>query len=140
MVITLVPKNMAIKGARFQYFSPASECGVCNLRNVCHNLKSGSYYSVTKSREKEHNCFIHQGDKVYTVEVEEEERHLMISKRIAKEGAKATYKYPDCDDYDCQLADICILSYTKDQAKIKISAVGKEKCPRGYNLIEADIE
>lgn len=140
MVITLVPKNMASKGAKFQYFAPAPECGVCNLRNVCHNLKGGSYYNVVESRQKEHKCYIHQGNVVYTVEVEEEKRKLMVSKRIAKEGAKVTYRRPDCDDYDCKFASICILSYLKDRSKIKISSIAKNKCPAGYGLVEADLE
>jgi|YelNatPaOPRAMG01_1025707.scaffolds.fasta_scaffold00117_65 uncharacterized protein (UPF0179 family) len=140
MVITLVPKNMATEGSRFQYFSSAPECGICNLRNVCHNLKAGAYYVVTKSREKEHDCFIHQGGKVYTVEVEEERRHLMIQKKVAREGAKVTYKYPECDDYDCKFANICILSFTKNQSKVKVNSIGENSCPRGYGLVEADVE
>lgn len=139
MVITLVPKNLTKEDSVFQYFSPAQECNVCNLKNVCHNLKPGSYYKVLKFREKEHKCFIHEGDKVYTVEVEEAERTIMIPKKIAKEGAKVTYNRPDCDDYDCNFADICILSYMKDRSKIKVDSVLQSKCPRGYGLIEARI-
>lgn len=140
MVITLVPKNLTKEGSVFQYFSPAQECNVCNLKNVCHNLKPGSYYRTVKFREKEHKCFIHEGDKVYTVEVEEEERSLMIPKKIAKEGAKVTYKRPDCDDYSCKYADICILSYMKDKSKLKVNNVLDGKCPSGFDLVEAKIE
>ena len=140
MVITLVPKNLTKEGAVFQYFSPAQECNVCNLKNVCHNLTPGSYYRVVKFREKEHKCFIHEADKVYTVEVKEEVRSIMIPKKISKEGAKVTYKRPDCDDYFCQHADICILSYMKDKSKIKVSSVQDGKCPRGYGLVEVKIE
>jgi uncharacterized protein (UPF0179 family) len=140
MVITLVPKNLTKEGSVFQYFAPAPECNVCNLKNVCHNLTPGSYYRIVKYREKEHKCFIHENDKVYTVEVKEEERRIMIPKKIAKEGAKVTYKNPDCDDYDCQFANICILSYMKDRSKIKINNILEGKCPRGFGLIEAKIE
>ncbi len=140
MVITLVPKNLTKEGSVFQYFSPAQECNVCNLKNVCHNLTPGSHYSVTKFREKEHKCFIHEGDKVYTVEVEEVERSVMIPRKIAKEGAKVTYRKPDCDDYECKFSEICILSFTKDRSKVKINSIADQTCPRGYDLIEAKIE
>ncbi len=140
MVITLVPKNLTKVGSAFQYFSPAQECNVCNLKNVCHNLKPGSYYRIVKFREKEHKCFIHEGDKVYTVEVEELERSIMIPKKIAKEGAKVTYKRPECDDYECDFANICILSYTKDKSKFTVNSILENKCPRGYDLVEAKIE
>ena len=140
MVITLVPKNLTKEGSVFQYFSPAQECNVCNLKNVCHNLKPGSYYKTVKFRNKEHKCFIHEGDKVYTVEVIEEERRIMLPKKIAKEGAKVTYKKPECDDFECQFAGICILSYTKDKSKFTVNTLLVNKCPRGYDLVEAKIE
>lgn len=140
MIITLVPKNLTKEGSVFQYFAPAQECNVCNLKNVCHNLTPRSYYRVVKFRSKDHKCFIHQDDKVYTVEVMEEERHLMIPKKIAKEGAKVTYKKPECDDYSCKFSDTCILSYTTDNSKIKVNSILDGKCPRGYDLIEAKIE
>ncbi len=140
MVITLVPKNIAKDGSVFQYFAPAPECNVCNLKNVCHNLTPGSYYKVVKFREKEHKCFIHEYDKVYTVEVVEVSRSIMIPLKIAKEGAKVTYKRPECDDYECKLAGICILSYMKDRSKIKVNEVLENKCPRGLGLVETKIE
>ncbi len=140
MVITLVPKNITKTGSVFQYFAPAPECNVCNLKNVCHNLKPGSFYRVVKFREKEHKCFIHEGDKVFTVEVEEQERSIMIPKKIAKEGATVTYRRPDCDDYECKFADVCILGYMKDKSKIKVNSVLQGKCPRDYGLVEAKIE
>ncbi|MCL4334099.1 MAG: UPF0179 family protein [Candidatus Thermoplasmatota archaeon] len=139
MIITLVPKNLSKEGSVFQYFSPAQECNVCNLKNVCHNLKPGGYYRVVKFREKEHKCFIHEGDKVYTVEVKEEERSLMIPRKIAKEGAKVTYKRPDCEEYSCKFASICILSYTKDKSKLTVNNVLEGKCPSGFDLVEAKI-
>ncbi len=139
MIITLVPKNLAKEGSVFQYFAPAQECNVCNLKNVCHNLTPRSYYRVAGFREKDHKCFIHEGDRVYTVEVEEVGRQLMVSRKSAKEGAKVTYKKPDCDDFGCKLSDICILSYTKDGSKIKINSVIDERCPRGYDLVGANI-
>jgi len=140
MIITLVPKSLSKTGTVFQYLSPAQECNLCNLKNVCHNLKPGAYYTVRKSREKEHNCFIHEDGKVTTVEVEETERNLMIPKNSAKEGARITYRKPDCDDTDCPLALECILSFARDHSKIKINSVHSTKCPRGLDLIEALIE
>ncbi|MEL9914292.1 MAG: UPF0179 family protein [Thermoplasmatales archaeon] len=140
MIITLVPSSLNASGKVFQYIGPAPECNVCNLKNVCHNLKPGELYVVVKSREKEHKCYIHEDNKVFTVEVDEMERSLMIPKTIAKEGAKVTYKKPDCDDFDCPLAEICILSFAKDRSKIKIEKLLSRKCPRGLGLVEASIQ
>ncbi|MGC8644869.1 MAG: UPF0179 family protein [Thermoplasmata archaeon] len=140
MIITLVPLSLSKTGAVFQYIAPVQECNVCNLKNVCHNLKPGAYYTVLKSREKEHKCLVHEGNKVFTVEVEETERALMIPKSSAKEGAKITYRKPDCDDVDCPLALECILSFARDHSKVKISGLGSKKCPRGLDLVEAKIE
>ena len=65
--------------------------------SVCYNLNVNSYYEVTKTRGKEHKCFVHPGDKVFTVEVTEKKRTIMLPKKIAKEGAIVTYKHTKCD-------------------------------------------
>ncbi|MEM0127592.1 MAG: UPF0179 family protein [Thermoplasmatales archaeon] len=140
MIITLVPDSMTNSGTIFQYLGPAPECNVCNLKNVCHNLKPGEYYKVLKSRGKEHKCYIHEDNRVFTVEVDEADRTLMIPKTIAKEGAKVTYRKPDCDDIECSLAPICILSFAKDRSKINVEKVLSRKCPKGLGLVEATVQ
>ncbi len=140
MIITLVPKYLNKEGSTFQFISPLKECSTCNLRNVCYNLNVNSYYKVTKVRGKEHNCFIHEGNKVYTVEVQEEKKPIMIQRRMAKEGAIITYKHTKCDYYECPFADECILNLVKDESKVKVLSIRGNKCPKGYDLVEADIE
>ncbi len=140
MIITLVPDYLNKEGSIFQFVSPLKECSVCNLRNVCYNLNVNSYYEVTKTRGKEHKCFVHPGDKVFTVEVTEKKRTIMLPRKIAKEGAIVTYKHTKCDNFDCELADRCILNMIKDESKIKVQRIGEAKCPDGYDLVEADFE
>lgn len=140
MIITLVPEYLAKSGSEFEFVSPLKECGTCNLRNVCYNLKTNHQYRVIKSREKEHKCLIHPNNRVITVEVEELDRSIMIPKRYAKEGAIVAYKRVDCQNISCEFSSICIFNTVPNESKVKISKIKGGKCPLNYGLVEAEIE
>ena len=140
MIITLVPQYLAKEGSEFFFIGPLKECGTCNLKNVCYNLKPNKKYKVVKSREKEHKCFIHPNNKVITVEVEEMHRQVMVPRKYAKEGAIISYKRVECDNIKCPFSSICIFNSVPEDAKLKILTVKSGKCPLNFGLVEAEVE
>ncbi|UCB58450.1 MAG: UPF0179 family protein [Thermoplasmatales archaeon] len=68
--VTLIGEKLAIEGDEFKYLGTNNGCRKCKLKTVCFNLKPGSTYKITKIRDKQHKCNVHDGN-VVAVEVQE---------------------------------------------------------------------
>ena len=134
-MITLIGKELAEEGLEFQYFGPLLECRSCKLKNVCFNLDEGKWYRITKIRDKEHDCKVHDGDKVVTVEVEEIPVPLVISAKSVVEGETIAFKPINCKEYGCEYYELCHPFGLREGTKVKIMKVeGEVKCPRKKDL------
>ena len=122
-MITLIGKALAEEGLEFQYRGPLMECRTCKLKNVCFNLDEGKWYRITKIRDKEHDCKIHEGGKVVTVEVEEIPVPIIISAKNVVEGETITYKPVNCRDAKCEYYPLCHPIGLREGDKIKIVKV-----------------
>ncbi|OYT60348.1 hypothetical protein B6U71_00955 [Euryarchaeota archaeon ex4484_178] len=122
-MITLIGKALAEEGLEFQYRGPLMECRTCKLKNVCFNLDEGKWYRITKIRDKEHDCKIHEGGKVVTVEVEEIPVPIIISAKNVVEGETITYKPVSCRDTKCEYYPLCHPIGLREGDKIKIVKV-----------------
>jgi len=134
-MITLIGKDLAEEGLEFQYLGPLLECRTCKLKNVCFNLDEGKWYRVTKVRDKEHDCKVHDEGKVVTVEVEEIPVPLIVQAKNVVEGETITFKPISCREYDCEYYDICHPLGLRDGTKVKIIKVeGDIKCSKKKDL------
>ena len=136
-MITLIGKAMAKEGLEFQYMGPLFECKDCKLKNVCFNLDEGKWYRITKVRDKEHKCKVHDGEKVVTVEVEEIPVPIAINAKTLIEGESVEYRRINCREYECSEDDyeLCHPVGLRDGMKIKIVKVdGEIKCKNGKKL------
>jgi len=122
-MITLIGKALAEEGLEFQYRGPLMECRTCKLKNVCFNLDEGKWYRITKIRDKEHDCKIHEGGKVVTVEVEEIPVPIIISAKNVVEGETITYKPVKCRETKCEYYSLCHPIGLREGDKIKIVKV-----------------
>ncbi|MFP3255009.1 MAG: UPF0179 family protein [Thermoplasmata archaeon] len=135
--IALVGKRMAKKDFVFQYLGSIQDCRDCPLRNICFLLSPGKYYRIINVREKEHQCKIHDLNKVVTVEVEEIPVPIAIDKKMAIEGSTTAILNKDCDNIYCPNFDLCNLPWVKENMKVKIENVGENlKCPKGKDLVK----
>ncbi|NPA74962.1 MAG: UPF0179 family protein [Euryarchaeota archaeon] len=127
-MITLVGKELAKEGLEFQYVGPLMECRACKLKNVCFNLDEGKWYRVVKVRDKEHECKVHEGGKVVTVEVEEIPVPLLLDVKTVVEGEVIEYHRMNCHG-ECDDPTLCRPIGLRDGTKIKIVKIeGKVKC------------
>ncbi len=134
-MITLIGKDLAKEGMEFQYLGPLLECKNCKLKNVCFNLDEGKWYRITKIRDKEHDCKVHDGGKVVTVEVEEIPVPLALSAKSVVEGETISFKPVNCKEYDCEYYELCHPMGLREGTKIKIEKIeGEINCPRNKDL------
>ncbi len=134
-MITLIGKELAHEGLEFQYLGPLLECRNCKLKNVCFNLDEGKWYRITGVRDKEHDCKVHDGGKVVTVEVEELPVPLALSAKSVVEGETLTFKPINCKEYNCEYYELCHPMGLRDGTKIKIEKVVEDiKCPKNKSL------
>jgi uncharacterized protein (UPF0179 family) len=137
-LVTLIGEQLAKEYEEFIYLGPNNECKNCKLKTVCFNLKSGRQYKITKIREKQHNCNVHEGN-VVVVEVSELPILTSIDKKLS-EGDKIKVDKKECKDIECDNFSICT---NKAVQKVKIYTVKKvhEKieCPEGYELYKIEL-
>ncbi len=122
-MITLIGKSLAQEGLEFQYRGPLLECRSCKLKNVCFNLDEGKWYRITKVRDKEHDCKVHESGKVVTVEVEEIPVPIVIAAKNVVEGETIVYKPINCKEYSCEYYQLCHPIGLREGFKIKIVKV-----------------
>ena len=134
-MITLIGKELAQEGLEFQYLGPLLECRNCKLKNVCFNLDEGKWYRITAVRDKEHDCKVHEGGKVVTVEVEELPVPLALNAKGVVEGETVTFKPANCKEYDCEYYELCHPLGLREGTKIKVEKIVEDiKCPKNKNL------
>lgn len=139
--ISLIGKDLAKEGMEFLFVGPLVHCSTCGIKNVCFNLDSGRSYRVVKVREKLNNCFVFNGDKVKTVEVEEVEDQLTMQfGRTVQEGSTVAMKSLKCDYLSCRYIEKCNLIHYKEGRKVTIKKVGdKVDCPKNLDIREITI-
>jgi uncharacterized protein (UPF0179 family) len=139
--ISLIGKDLAEVGLEFKFVGPLVGCSECGIKNVCFNLEPGKNYRITGVREKLNNCFVFNGDKVKTVEVEElPDTITMQFGRYLQEGSSVTLKSIHCDKIACQYIEKCNLMHLKEGRKVTVQKVGeKVECPKGYDIREISV-
>jgi len=135
VLIALLGKRMAKQGIEFQFLGNIIDCRDCPLKNICFMLESGKYYRITNVRDKEHQCKIHDLNKVVTVEVEEIPVPMAINKKVAIEGSSITTENEVCNEMYCKYYDLCHIPGLREGTKIKIEKYVEDiNCPKGKQL------
>jgi uncharacterized protein (UPF0179 family) len=132
--ITLIGEKLAIKNLEFQYLKPLLDCRDCKLKNVCFNLDEGKHYQIIGIRDKQHDCKLHDGSKVISVEVEEISYYISIPVKTAIAGSTISYQPIICDDISCENFCLCNPKINEN-SKIVIEKIEDEiNCKKGKNL------
>ena len=93
-LVTLIGEKLARAGDEFIYIGPNNECRNCKLKTVCFNLQQGRFYKITKVRDKQHTCVVHEGN-VVVVEVNAIPILASIDKNLS-EGEETMIKKKEC--------------------------------------------
>ena len=136
-MITLIGKDLAVKGQEFVFLGPADECENCRFKSSCvGNLELNRKYVVVDVKENEQKCTIHSGEVVVPVEVDRAKIELLTDSKNIFEGSTFTYNAPDCDE-NCDFHDLCFPEGLAENDKcIVLGNEGKhkEECKKGYRL------
>lgn len=138
VLVTLIGKKLAVEGEEFTYLGSNNECKNCKLKTVCFNLKPGRQYKITKIRDKQHNCSIHDGN-VVVVEVSEMPIVAAVNKKLPDETTTKIDKQ-ECKNIGCDYFKICTnIAIQKDKTYTIKKIYGKIDCPAGYELYEVEL-
>lgn len=138
VLVTLVGEQLAVEGEEFTYLGSNSECRNCQLKTVCFNLKPGRRYRITKLREKNHDCNLHEG-KVVVVEVDELPLTVAVPKEPS-EGKITTVKKQTCKNIGCDSFEICTNMGLQNGRSYMVKKVyEKIKCPKNHELYRVDV-
>jgi len=139
-LITLIGENLAKKGLKFLHYGEATECEKCRFKSTCiDSLEIGRMYVIKNVKDTEHNCPIHEGNKVKVVEVEKAFINTLVDTKSAFEGSMIVFNVPDCEE-ECLMRDLCFSDGLKNGDKCKIiknKGKPKNKCIKGLDLTEA---
>ena len=136
--VTLIGEKLAIGGGEFTYLGANNECRNCKLKTVCFNLKPGRRYKITKVRDKQHNCNIHEGN-VVVVEVSEMPFFASVNKKLS-EGAKTKVDKKECKNIGCESFKICTnIALQKGKTYTIKKAYEKIDCPAGFELYKVEL-
>ena len=137
-LITLIGKSQAVEGNEFIYCGPTTDCRHCKLKTVCFNLKPGRRYRISKVRDKQHTCTIHEGN-VAVVEVEELSIMAAIPKRLSQ-GTTTQIDTVDCNYLDCPYYTLCHNRALQSSKKYKIMKIHETiECAKGEALCRAEL-
>jgi uncharacterized protein (UPF0179 family) len=138
VLVTLIGEYLAVEGEEFIYLGSNNECRNCQLKTVCFNLKPTRKYRITKVRDKNHECNIHEG-KVIVVEVEELPLTVAITKEPS-EGETTAIEKKECKNIGCDSFEICSNLGQHNGKKYTITKVyGKIECPKHNKLYKVDV-
>jgi len=138
VLVTLIGEYLAVEGEEFTYLGSNNECRNCQLKTVCFNLKPTRKYRITKVRDKNHECGIHEG-KVFVVEVEELPLTIVTTKEPS-EGGTTTVEKKDCKNIGCDSFEICSSTGLQHGKKYTVKKVyGKIECPKHHELYKIDV-
>ena len=137
-LVTLIGERLAEENEEFIYLGPNNECKNCKLKTVCFNLKLGRRYKITKKREKQHNCNVHEGN-VVVVDVSELPILTYTDKKLT-EGTKININTKDCKNIGCENFEICINKAIQKGKTYTIKKVyEKIDCPENYELYKIEL-
>lgn len=137
-LVTLIGEQLAKEDEEFIYLGPNNECKNCKLKTVCFNLKAGRQYKITKIREKQHNCNVHEGN-VVVVEVSELPILASIDKKVS-EGAKTKVDKKECKNIGCDYFTICTNKAVQKSKTYTVKKIyEKIECPEGYELYKIEL-
>ena len=137
-LVTLIGEKLAHQDAEFCYMGPNNECRNCKLKTVCFNLKLGRRYKITKVRDKQHVCNVHEGTAV-VVEVQELPVLTTIDKKLS-EGSNSKIEKKDCNSIGCTHYDLCNNSAVQKDKTYNIKKIFEPiECPLGYELQKAEL-
>ena len=135
-MITLIGKELAVKGKEFVFLGPAPECENCRFKSSCvGNLEPNRKYVVTDVRDNEQKCPLHAEGVVVPVEVDRAKIEVLTASKNIFEGSTFTYNAPDCDEV-CDWHDLCFPDGLIENDKcIVLENNGKHKeCKKGFKL------
>lgn len=136
-MITLIGKELAVKGKGFVFLGPAPECEECRFKSSCvGNLELGRKYVVTDVRDNEQKCPLHAEGVVVPVEVDRAKIDLLTTSKNIFEGSTFTFNAPDCDE-NCDFHDLCFPDGLKEDDKcivLENNGKHKEECKKGFKL------
>lgn len=136
-MITLIGKELAVKGKEFVFLGPAPECEECRFKSSCvGNLELGRKYVVTDVRDNEQKCPLHAEGVVVPVEVDRAKIDLLTTSKNIFEGSTFTFNAPDCDE-NCDFHDLCFPDGLKEDDKcivLENNGKHKEECKKGFKL------
>jgi hypothetical protein len=138
VLVTLIGEKLAKEGEEFVYLGPNNECKNCKLKNVCFNLKPKRKYKITKIRDKEHECSVHEG-KVVVVEVREIPLLGSVNKKLS-EGTRVKVEKRVCKNIDCNHFEICTnIALQKDKSYSIKKVHGRMECPKDLELYKVEL-
>ena len=105
--VTLIGAKLAEEGGEFIFLGASKKCDECRLKNSCTNLEVDRRYRIAKVREEiKHDCSIHE-EGVCVVEVEEAPITVAIKAPYTFKNSKIVFEPPDCEEFLCELFDLC---------------------------------
>jgi len=138
VLVTLIGERLAKDGDEFIYFGPNNECRNCKLKTVCFNLQQGREYKITKVRDKQHNCSIHEGN-VVAVEVSILPLFVSIDKNLS-EGDETKIKKIECKNIGCDYFYLCMNQAVQKEKTYRVKKMcDRIECPEGLELYQVEL-
>ena len=136
--MTLIGKRLAVEGIEFTYLGANNECRNCKLKTVCFNLKSGRHYKITKIRDKQHSCNVHDGN-VVVIEVKELPILTTADENLS-EGIELKIKKKECRNIGCPYFELCNnMALQKDKTYRVEKIYEKIECLKDYKLNKVEL-
>ena len=137
-LVTLIGETLAVEGMEFRYLGANNECRNCKLKTVCFNLKPGRRYKITKIRDKQHSCNVHEG-RVIVVEVTELPITTTVSKKHSS-GDRIKAEKQECNNIGCDFFELCTNNALQKDRTYTVKKIDEKiDCPAGYTLYKADL-
>lgn len=136
MTLTLVPVQLARPGYRFAFTGPnaGEECRDCPFQKLCFGLAPGHVYEVTRVRDVEHPCNLHEPGRVRVVEVQQTAFTSTVERRRLR-GTAATWTPIPCGRPDCAHWALCHPVGPAQGASYAIEEVGETvACPARFDI------
>jgi len=140
VMLTVIGRKLAKEGTQFTFMGPLSDCKECKVRNICFHLERGSKYKVVGTRDKTHDCPMHE-EGVVVVQVEEVPRMAVIPKKMALEGSTIQYETPKCKMRRCKNYSNCFLvGIERGQRKRVVKVIDSVDCAIGQSRVAVMLE
>jgi len=121
--ITMIGSELAQEGLEFTFLGPNMDCRGCAFKQACLQLERGHRYRVLKTREKQHDCLIHDSGKVNVVEIEELGLSLNLPKELVVKGSTVKFDHVDCPYASCPHRSGCFPPGLEAPVKVQIDEI-----------------